>query len=62
MESYLDKIREIEKESQFIPDSYESFKRKAYLDKDLNQYTREHIRSEQHRKKKDEHSRAQKAY
>ena len=37
--SYLDKIKEIEKESQFIPDSYDSFKRNTYIDQDLNLYT-----------------------
>lgn len=36
LESYLEKIREIEKEANFIADSYESFKRKTYLDIDLN--------------------------
>ena len=46
LEIYLEKIKEIEKDSQFIPDSYESFKRRAYLDKDLNLYTKELIKSE----------------
>jgi hypothetical protein len=45
LESYLDKIREIEKDSQFIPDSYESFKR-DYLKYDLNKHTKDLIESE----------------
>ena len=44
--SYLDKIKEIEKESQFNPDSYDSFKRKTYLDQDLNLYTENLIKRE----------------
>ena len=39
LESYLEKIKEIEREAQFIPDSYDLFKRKTYLDVDLNLYT-----------------------
>ena len=39
LEGYLEKIREIEKDANFITDTYESFKRKEYLDKDLNAYT-----------------------
>jgi len=46
LEGYLEKIKEIEKESQFIPDSYESFKRKTYLDVDLNEYTEQQIKLE----------------
>lgn len=46
LEIYLEKIKEIEKESQFIPDSYESFKRKTYLDVDLNEYTEQQIKLE----------------
>ena len=46
LEQYLEKIKEIEKESQFIPDPYESFKRKTYLDVDLNEYTEQQIKIE----------------
>jgi len=46
LEGYLEKIKEIEKESQFIPDSYESFKRKSYLEFDLNEYTEQQIKAE----------------
>ena len=53
LEVYLDKIKEIEKDAQFIPDSYQSFKRRNYLDKDLNVYTQELIKHEQQRKKKE---------
>ena len=53
MEAYLEKIKEIEKDAQFLPDSYESFKRGTYLDKDLNSYTQELVRLEQQLKKKD---------
>ena len=54
LESYLEKIKEIEKESQFIPDSYESFKKKSYMDLDLNEYTRKvlALEREQIRKRK----------
>lgn len=44
LDSYLEKIKEIEREAQFIPDSYDSFKRKTYLDVDLNLYTQQHIK------------------
>jgi len=56
LESYLEKIREIEKESQFIPDSYESFKKRTYMDLDLNEYTRKAIllEREQLRKRKEQ--------
>lgn len=40
LKNYLDKIQEIENQSQFIPDSYEGFKRGTYLDTDLNEHTR----------------------
>ena len=40
LKGYLDKIHEIENQSQFIPDSYEVFKRNTYLDTNLNEYTR----------------------
>lgn len=40
LDAYLQKIRVVERDSQFIPDTYESFKRNAYLDTDLNDYTR----------------------
>ena len=42
LEQYLEKIKEIEKDSHFIPDSYDSFKR-DYLKFDLNQHTRTQI-------------------
>jgi hypothetical protein len=45
LESYLDKIKEIEKDSQFIPDTYESFKRE-HLKFDLNKHTRDLIAAE----------------
>jgi hypothetical protein len=44
LEGYLEKIREIEKEANFIADSYESFKRLTYLDMNLNQYTEQVIK------------------
>ncbi|MFO0117849.1 MAG: hypothetical protein ACK521_09640 [bacterium] len=43
LQSYLDKIKEIEKDSQFIPEQYENFKRLNYLEEDLNQFTRSWI-------------------
>jgi len=45
LEQYLDKIKEIEKDSQFIPDTYESFKREN-LKFDLNKHTRDLIVAE----------------
>jgi hypothetical protein len=45
LESYLEKIKEIEKDSQFIPDTYESFKR-DHLKFDLNKHTRDLIVAE----------------
>ena len=52
LESYLEKIKEIEKESQFIPDSYESFKKRSYIDFDLNEYTRKVLALEREQIKK----------
>lgn len=52
LESYLDKIKEIEKESTFVPDSYESFKKRSYMDIDLNVYTRKAILAEKEQIKK----------
>lgn len=43
LQSYLDKIKEIEKDSQFIPEPYENFKKMSYLEEDLNQFTRSWI-------------------
>jgi hypothetical protein len=43
LQSYLDKIKEIEKDSQFIPEQYENFKKMNYLEEDLNQFTRSWI-------------------
>lgn len=56
LESYLDKIKEIERESQFIPDTYESFKKRTYMEVDLNEYTRKVIllEKEQLRKRKEQ--------
>jgi len=45
LEGYLEKIKEIEKDSQFIPDTYESFKRNS-LNFDLNKHTRDLIAAE----------------
>jgi hypothetical protein len=40
LSSYLEKIKEIEKDSQFIPEKYENFKKMTYLEEDLNLFTR----------------------
>lgn len=45
LEGYLEKIKEIEKDAQFIPDTYESFKRDS-LKFDLNKHTRDLIAAE----------------
>ena len=56
LQSYLDKIKEIEKDSQFIPEQYENFKKNTYLEEDLNQFTRswihEQLRLQQSRRLK----------
>ena len=59
MESYLEKIKEIEKDSTFVPDSYESFKKRQYMDVDLNDYTKKLIAIEREklRLKKEQDSR-----
>lgn len=41
--AFLDKIKEIEKDSQFIPEQYENFKKRTYLEDDLNSFTRSWI-------------------
>jgi len=40
LHSFLEKIKEIEKDSQFLPEKYESFKKITYLEEDLNLFTR----------------------
>lgn len=52
LESYLEKIRDIEKESKFVPDSYDQFKKRQYMDVDLNDYTRKAILAEKEQMKK----------
>jgi hypothetical protein len=56
LEGYLEKIKEIEKDSHFIPDTYETFKR-DHLKFDLNKHTRDIIaadREAQLRKRKEQ--------
>lgn len=45
LEQYLEKIKEIESDSQFLPDKYDSIK-VSYLNFDLNKHTRELIAAE----------------
>lgn len=57
LESFLLKIKEIEKESQFIPEKYENFKQGTYLDCDLNEVARKMIKAEYQRKQQQLHDR-----
>ena len=43
LKSFLEKIKEIERDSQFIPEKYSDFKRGHYLSEDLNDYARKVI-------------------
>ena len=36
---HLEKIKQIEQDAQFLPDSYENFHKKTYLEFDLNEHT-----------------------
>ena len=46
LEAFLEKIKEIERDSQFIPDSYQSFQRMKHLKVDLNAYTAQKIQAD----------------
>lgn len=61
LDAYLEKIREIEREAQFIPDTYEGFKKRSYLDTDLNAYTQKVValEMEQLRKRKEQQAESQ---
>lgn len=40
---HLEKIKQIEQDSQFLPDSYENFHKMKYLEFDLNEHTRSYV-------------------
>ena len=40
---HLEKIKQIEQDSNQLPDSYEYFTKKKFLEFDLNEYTRSYI-------------------
>ena len=43
LQDHLDKIRQIENEAHFLPDSYENFPKQRYLEVDLNEFTRQFL-------------------
>ena len=48
---HLEKIKQIEQDSQFLPDSYENFHKKTYLEFDLNEHTRSYVERLQQQQK-----------
>lgn len=43
LEQYLEKIKEIEKESHMLPEDYSTFRNNKYLKLDLNEFTKKTI-------------------
>lgn len=43
LKEHLEKIKQIEKDSSCIPDSYENFPKKKFLEFDMNEYTRQYV-------------------
>ena len=48
---HLEKIKQIEQDSQFLPDSYKNFHKMKYLEFDLNEHTRSYVERLQQQQK-----------